>query len=386
MTTRRRRRRRIAALIVIFGAYGLWLGVNVARFSPPLTVSPAVERAGGGGPPYEVVGVYHVHTRFSDGHGTPEEIAAAAAGAKLDFVILTDHGNPNRASLASQGRKEGVLMLAGSELSVSRGHLVALDFAAPDRPFPQNAERAILAVAAEGGFSIIAHPYSKTSWTWGEEAGFSGIELADGDSMAKRNWLRVLPYLPALAFRPALPLLKALSRPVKPLEKWDSLAAERPVYGYFSADAHLLYSVVFSGFRLHVLLDEPLDQDFERAKTQLLDALREGRFYSAVEGAAPAGGFRFWAETEGTRSPMGRSMRWEGASRVRFEIRAPFAFPVETCLLRNGVLVGRSQDKEISYATDKPGVYRVEVYLKVRSPLAADFPWIVSNPIFLKRS
>jgi PHP domain len=383
MTTRTRSRRLGAGLIILFAAYVVWLGVAIVRFSPP----PAVSRAGrAGGPPYEIVGVYHVHSKFSDGHAAPEEIAAAAAGRKLDFIILTDHGNPNRRSLESQGRKDGVLILAGSELSVSRGHLVALDFAPPERPFPQTAERAAFEVAAQGGFTIVAHPYSKTSWTWGEGTDFSGIELVDADSMVKRNWFRWLPYLPALPLMPSLPLVKALSRPVKPLEKWDSLAAGQAVYGYFSADAHLLYSVIFGCFRMHVLLEEPLAQDFERAKAQVFGALRGGRFYNAVDGAAPAGGFEFSAETGGARFPMGSSVPWDGASAVRLDIRVPFTFPVETCLIRNGELIGRAREAELSYATDKPGVYRVEVYLRTRSPLAADFPWIVSNPIFLKRS
>ena len=384
MTARARGRRIAAALIIIVTAYVVWLGVNIVRFNPPRAVSPTAARAGG--PPYEVVGVYHVHTKFSDGRATPEEITAVAAGRKLDFVILTDHGNPNQRSLGSQGWKEGVLMLAGSELSVSRGHLVALDFATPERPFPQNAELAVQEVAAGGGFSVVAHPYSKTSWTWGEEAGFSGIEIADSDSMVKRNYLRFLPYLPALAFKPVLPLLEALSRPVETLRKWDSLAAQQPVFGYFSSDAHFFYSAVFGCFRLHALLEEPLAQDFERARGQVFGALRRGRFYSAVDGAAPAGGFEFWAEAGGERFPMGSRIRWDGASTVTLDVRAPFTFDVETRLVRDGEVVERARRAELSYAADKPGVYRVEVYLRRRSPLAADFPWIVSNPIFLKRS
>ena len=384
MTDRRRGRRLLAALILIVAAYCVWLGVTIVRFRPPRAASPAAGRAAG--PPYEAVGVYHVHTKFSDGRATPDKIAAAAAGRQLDFVILTDHGNPNLESLAGQGWKRSVLMLAGSELSVSRGHLAALDFALPERPFPQNAGRAIHDVAAAGGFTVIAHPYSKTSWTWGEEAGFSGIEIVDSDSMVKRNYLRVLPYLPASIFRPELPVIRTLSRPVETLRKWDSLAAEQPVYGYFSVDAHMFYSAVFGCFRLHALLEEPLARDFGRARAQVFGALRAGRFYNAVEGAAPAGGFDFRAEAGGCQYPMGSRVEWDGPAAVKLEVRAPFAFAVETRLIRDGEVIGRGEGAELSYGTDRPGAYRVEVYLKGRSPLAADFPWIVSNPIFIRRS
>jgi hypothetical protein len=381
MTVRARSKRLLAVLIVLGVAYVLWLGFNVVRFRPLRAPLQSVE-----GPPYEAEGVYHVHTKFSDGRATPEKIAAVAARHSLDFVILTDHGSPNLRSLESQGRKDGVLVLAGSELSVSRGHLVALDFVPPRGHFSQNADLAVREIAADNGFSVIAHPYSKIPWTWGTEVGFSGIELADSDSMVKKNYSRFLPFLPAFIVKPELVMLKALSRPVETLRKWDSLAARHPVYGYFSADAHMFYSAVFGCFRLHVLFEEPLAPEFERARAQVFGALRGGRFYDAVDGAAEARGFRYWAEVRGAMHPMGSTVAWDGGEPVRLSVRAPFPFAVETLLVRDGEVVVRAEGAELSYAPDRAGVYRVEVYLKGRSPLASDFPWIVSNPIFIKRS
>ena len=40
-----------------------------------------------------VYGAYHIHTLLSDGSGSVEEVAEAAARAGLSFVIITDHGN-----------------------------------------------------------------------------------------------------------------------------------------------------------------------------------------------------------------------------------------------------------------------------------------------------
>jgi hypothetical protein len=40
---------------------------------------------------YEYAGNLHMHTPFSDGMGTYDEIASAALRAGLDFVIVTDH-------------------------------------------------------------------------------------------------------------------------------------------------------------------------------------------------------------------------------------------------------------------------------------------------------
>src|SRR4030042_1641829 len=209
----------------------------------------------------------------------------------LDFISLTDHGNPNRASLASQGWKEDLLVLAGSELSVSRGHLVALGFRPPDGMFAQNAEAAAQEVAAAGGFTIIAHPFSKTRWSWGPFAGYSGIEVVNSDSMLKENFFRTLPYLPTLLLSPRIFLLKTLVRPSQSLRKWDELCATQAVSGYFSTDAHLAYRMLFSCFRLHVLLEEPLAAKFEEARAQVFNSLRGGAFYCAVDSARPASGF-----------------------------------------------------------------------------------------------
>ena len=42
-------------------------------------------------------GAFHIHSVRSDGSGTVDEIATAAARAGLQFIILTDHGDGTRA-------------------------------------------------------------------------------------------------------------------------------------------------------------------------------------------------------------------------------------------------------------------------------------------------
>jgi len=313
-------------------------------------------------------------------------VAAAASRQGLDFLILTDHGNPNRASLAGQGWKGNVLVLAGSELSVSRGHLVALDFKTPERDFARNAEEAVLEVVAAGGFTVIAHPFSKTRWSWGGSAVFDGIEVVTADSMVRKNILHAIPYLPALIFRPRIFLLKALDRPAQSLKKWDQLGATRAVYGYFSTDAHLAYKALFSYFGVHALLESPLARDFEQAKSQVFSALRRGSFYCAVDAARPAGGLSFWAEFRGGRFPMGSTISQDPSSRVEFRSEAPFPFPVQTRLLRNGEVVQSAEGTKIAFLSEKPGVYRLEIYLQGGSFLARDFPWIISNPIYIREA
>lgn len=378
----------LTPIILLVVAYSLWIGYHLFRFRTYGIASAAMEKQAAAATPWtEIEGVYHIHSTFSDGRKSPDKIARIASEAALDFIILTDHGSPNYRCLASAGWKDGVLVLAGSELSVSRGHLVALGFQPParSRPFAQNTELAAREVESLGGFTVIAHPFSKVRWSWGEFIEYSGIELIDTDTSVKKGFLRSVPYLPALLFKPGLYMLKALDSPARTFRKWDELAAVWPIYGYFSADAHLLYRSIFSLFRLHVLLSAPLPEaDFEEAKTAVLTALREGRFYNAVEAAGRARGFGFWAEKDGRIYPMGSRVPPEDFP-VTLVIRSPFPFAKETRLIYNGKVVHKSGEDEVSFVAEKPGVYRPEVYLRARTPLPKEIPWIVANPIFLRK-
>jgi hypothetical protein len=374
------KKRLFIVLAILLGFYILWFSIVLLR-----------HRAGGrisaekGLLAREIQGVYHIHTTFSDGSRPLDEVAAAASALGLDFIILADHGSPNRASLASQGRRGDLLVLAGSELSVSRGHLVALDFRPPDGTFSQNAEEAAREVASAGGFTVIAHPYSKTKWSWGEYAGYAGIEVINSDAMLRQNIFRAIPYLPALLLSPRLFLLKTLERPSQELRKWDEMGLTETVYGYCSTDAHLFYRLLFSTFRLHVLLAKPLAAQFEEAGAQVFNSLRRGAFYCAVDCARPASGFTFWLESREEHFPMGSVVPLDSSSRMELRAKAAFPFAVETHLLRNGEVVLRSEGTDISFPSDIPGVYRIEIYLREGSPLARDFPWIISNPIYVRK-
>jgi len=362
-------------IFVVFLIYSVWLGIGILSYkqhdSTPIQDSF-----------HEVQGVYHIHTTHSDGAKTPDEIAKIASSASIDFIILTDHGNPNFESLSEDGWKEGVLVLAGSELSTSRGHLVALDFDLPNSDFFQDADRAAYQVQRLNGFSIIAHPYSKTLWTWGESLYSSGIEIINADSMLKNRIWRWLPYTPGLILRPQYFLLKILNVPQKNLFKWDALSQNHQIYGYFSTDAHLLYKPLMFFLKLHLLLDGPLSSEFEAAKKQVFDALKKGQFYSAIDAAARAEGFRFWCTAPESTVPMGGSGILENPATLH--VHLPQSISKETNIIFNGQSILQSPDDTIEFRVEEPGVYRVEVYLKERSPLNKKIPWILSNPIYLK--
>jgi len=371
------KKRILILFLAIVSLYLLWTVYELAAFR---MYGPKDGRDD----PLEIRGVYHVHTTLSDGRADPEKVIRKASRASLDFLILTDHGDPNRESMDLAGWRQGVLVLAGSELSVSRGHLVALGFRMPKASFSQNSDLAAFQIQALDGFSVIAHPYSKVSWSWGGDAAHQGMEIINANTMWKNHPGRLLPYSIALVLRPTYALIKMLDRPEKNLEKWDSLNQEAPIFGYYSVDAHLLYRPLFSFLNLHVLLRKPLSRDFDEASRQVFTALRKGRFYNAVEAAARAGGFRFLARRQGKQWAMGEVIR--GISPVTLEIRAEFPYSFEVHLLHNGRDILVTSEKHITLEVRTPGSYRVEVYLREKTPLREDIPWILSNPITLKEA
>lgn len=112
----------------------------------------------------DVRGAMELHSRHShDGTMAISAIAKLAQAANLDFIIVTDHNHLNG---KSEERRQGrPMVLVGSELSTTGGHLLALFIEKPvtnDQPVEQMIE----AIHAQGGLAIVSDPASKKKpWT-----------------------------------------------------------------------------------------------------------------------------------------------------------------------------------------------------------------------------
>lgn len=373
-----KKKRAFYLAFIFFFFYIIYL-FHVSTRLPPLRERVPSEQR-------EIVGVYHVHTRFSDGRGQVKDVVKAAAQLHLDFIILTDHGRPNYACLASEGWQEGILVLAGSELSTSRGHLVALAMPKSIAPIPRMAEEAARFIRQKGGMTIIAHPYSKTSWSWGKENDiYSGLELIDADTMLKKKWFSTLPFFPLLFFNPRAFVLKMIEPFPSPFRQWDLLnRTNPPIYGFFSCDAHAMYKTLFRLFCLRLPLEKRLPPEFQAARELVFKALQSGNFYNAIEAAQPAVGFRFWAELGDQHFPMGSVINSSEKEKLKLRVRRPAFVAAEICLLHNGQKILTTSNPELTYQPLQSGVYRVEVYLREKFILPENIPWIVSNPLFIR--
>ncbi len=333
-------------------------------------------------------GAFHVHTDRSDGSGTPDEVAAAAARAGLNFIVLTDHGDGTRQPDPPQYRS-GVLVIDGVELSTQGGHYIAVGMAQAPYPLRGQARDVVEDVRRLGGFGVVAHPDSaKPELRWSAwNVPFDGIEWLNADT-EWRDESRV-QFARALAryfFRPAETLASLLDRPDRTLERWDTLTKTRPVVALAGADAHARagwmedepngyrrgwflrvpsYDASFRAFGIRVAVEQPLGKDAAADAQAVLSALRTGRVYSAIDALATPPVLEFTLKDSlfvaRTNAPGGGTI----------------------VLRRDGRIVSQQSVPELTFdSKGEQGSYRVEVHLS-NAPGDPPVPWIVSNPIYV---
>jgi hypothetical protein len=351
-------------------------------------------------------GAYHVHTTRSDGSGTPNEVAAAAARAGLQFVVLTDHGDGTREPLAPAYRS-GVLVIDGVEISTNAGHYVALDL--PRAPYPLAGDARDVAedVRRLGGLGILAHPDStRPSLAWHDwDTRGDGLEILNADSAWRDESVpSLLRLLPAYPWRPSAVLSTTLSYPAALLGRLDAPVARSPRLGLVAVDAHASiglrpreeplyasstiarvpsYVASFGTFGLALSWDEatgPTGIPQQDART-VLDALRAGQVHNVVYALAAAAPLTFTAIRDDVPSGPGTRLS-HGPVRLAVEHIAVEGSVLR--LLRNGE-VWREQPGDHPLVVDldqtvAPAVYRAEVWLPRRWRQPA-VPWMVSQAI-----
>jgi hypothetical protein len=358
-----------------------------------------------------IPGILHVHSTRSDGRGTVDDIARAAAAAGLRFVVLTDHGDGARAPDPPSYRN-GVLCLDAVEISTTGGHYIALDL--PKAPYPLGGEARDVAddVKRLGGFGIVAHPDSpKLELRWREwSAPFDAIEFVNLDTIWRQQMgpamqgrvsrpshlllLRLLSY----PFRPA-ESMASLIQPTQILDQWAEQARRRRVALVAGADAHAQvgwklsdpvesrlavsfpsYESSFRTLSVHVRPERPLTGNAVPDAALLIQAIRSGHLYIAVDGVATPPAFEFSATNalgtarEGDRLPPG------GPVTLRVRSNAPPAFSI-TVWDGATLLAGNHHEQDFStIAPGVTGIYRVEI----RSTEQPGVPWIIGNPIYVR--
>ena len=347
----------------------------------------------------------HLHTKRSDGSGSPEEVAAAAARAGLNFIILTDHGDATRAPDPPQYRS-GVLCIDAVEITTDQGHYVALGLPQAPYPLAGDPRDVVEDVARLGGFGIVAHPdSSKAGLRWHEwTAPVEGLEWLNADSEWRdESRQRLARAVATYPLRPVETIGSLFDRPDATLRQWDLLTQQRRVIGVAGTDAHARlgsqnddtfgyggnwflrlpsYEASLRTFALRVELDGPFSGNGPADAAQLLRAIRGGHLFTAIDAVASPAAFEFSARTGSSVAEQGDLIGPDRSTTFTARVNANTGGVI--VLRKDGRILTQHPVPELTFdAPPGPGVYRVEVYLS-NSPGRPPVPWIVSNPIYVE--
>jgi hypothetical protein len=327
----------------------------------------------------EYKGVIHVHS-FLGGHssGTFSDIIAAAKANELNFVIMTEHTEPDfdTAAMTLKGVHGDVLFINGNETAAPNGDRL---------------------LALPEGVSIVAYPEEFKNW---ETPGLAGVEVYNVYSNTRKaNPFKA--FFDVLWSHRAYPdLLFALyfERPNESLKKWDQALARAKLSATAGNDAHANigvclrdgtgktlagiqldpYATSFRLVRLHVLTDATKTLD----AAQLLSAIKSGHCFIGFDLFGDTSGFQFEAVSAG-QSVVQAGDEIPFQNDLRLRIHTPVASRL--VLLKDGsVILNESGISAKEFAVTERGVYRVEVYLPQIEAIIGEKPWIISNPIYVR--
>lgn len=346
---------------------------------------------------HDLACVVHLHSTYSDGTGTVQEIARAGRRSGADVVLLTDHDTLEAKRRGEEGWYGPVLLLVGEEVSPRGGnHYLAFGLDEHVRHRGRSPAEICEAVRDAGGFGFAAHPWSQGSERFQRARGMPFGDLACPALHGVELWSFATDTGESLGSIPqALRFLAMPGRvlrhpPQRNLNGWDELCRERRTVAIGGLDAHqfgkrvgrfvplrlMSYRRSFRQIRTHVLAKEPPSGELDHDREQVYDALRAGRCYIAVDAVAPARGFSFHAEGASGRLEMGAE-----APAGEWTLRAALPSPGRLRLLRDGEELASERGSTLEHLVEAPGVYRVEAYREARG---AERTWVISNPVYLR--
>ncbi|MGH9322287.1 MAG: PHP domain-containing protein [Vicinamibacteria bacterium] len=355
----RRRKLFLAVFAIAFGSL-LLRGLALYRYEPKTSDA-------------YLWGAFHVHSTFSDGLSPIEEIARAAREARVDFVMLSDHGPPHAEATTLEKTLEGVRFIGGSEVALPDGHLIVSDIdELPLYTLPPYPPEAVADVARWGGMSIVTYPEDPVyGWGyWNEGFVPDGIEILNVTSYFRAGspW-RKLSWALFSLFNPRY-YISGFEAPTFALEKWDRLLERGEVHGFYANNAHGGFpltekrTIAVPSYRTALgYVGLGVDRRHREAPEE---AIRRGEFFSLVRAAGEPERFEF--------------LEKGGSLDVRLEGAPPGA---RIDVKRNGEVMASTKSGELRFETSEAGAYRAEVYLEHHPLLGSDVPWILSNAIFL---
>ena len=349
----------------------------------------------------ERIGIIHIHTKASDGSGTVAEIVDAAQQANLSFIAITDHNVAmSDGDLAAD--PPDLPIIPGEELTTSQGHFLALGLP-PSwvRPATKDDHELLAAARSAGAFRVLAHPFHPhTPWTDWNTTDFDGMEIWNEDvAWRQPNFIQLASSFLLYTVNKQLAMIRLVRTPEETFAKWDEVLQQRPVVGICAADTHARirlgsghdfrfpsYEPSFELAREHVLLPQSAGGgDPSRAGSgEILDALRQGHSFCALDSLYPASGFSFRASSGSVSGGPGEMIHWTGPGHAQVSVPSGASLPLIR-VFRDGREFVEAQTWTVDVPITAPGRYRAEVFL--RQPGVGGFRqwalWAFTNPVYI---
>jgi hypothetical protein len=393
----------LLVLLVISQVPFAFRGYQLSKLRSGIAQLNAGRRTNSGSRYIDLKGVIHVHSDLG-GHstGTLPAIVRAAKANGLDFAIMTEHPSSevDTAEQTLGGLHNGVIFLAGNEVTASNGDRFLITRATERKQLPSNesSQQIVDSARATGDLTFAAYPAEVKDWNVRD---LNGIEVYNlyTNSKKVRPLLMVFDGIWSYWGYADLLFARIYQRPSAELALYDHAieSQHRPLVAIAGNDAHQNvgfglsdatgkqiafvqldpYERSFATVRNHALIDSngPLTPE------SLLSALRKGHCYISFDIFCDASGFLFTAESGDQQALMGDEVQFSPALKLNVEV------PVQArvTLYRDGKPIEtRDNAAKASFSVGEPGAYRVEVYLPQLGSLVADKPWILSNPIYVR--
>jgi len=345
---------------------------------------------------FDHTGVIHFHSSHSfDGRVTVPEIINEAVRNGLDFLMLTDHST--LAAKDREGWHGTVLLIVGHEISPRFNHYLAFNVEDPfiveeDEEVPPQAY--IDYVNDKGGFGFIAHPDHEGTemfhvkhfpWIDWSVTGIGGMGIWD----FMTDWQSTLTSYPRALFSFLFPAHVLKGPKETTLRRWDAMTRTGKVPGIGELDNHetlfpiaglhlkaLSFRRAFKLIHTHIVTESPLTGDSATDVDLLLQALKGGRAYIAMEYFRSAKGFSFTITDGKQVATMGDDFRMQGETLLR--VTVPVRGNIR--IIRDGILIHAGTGTDLTMPLRDRGTYRVEVYLRT---FLGTRPWIFSNPVYV---
>lgn len=360
-------------------------------------------------------GVFSVHTdRSHDARGTRGDVAAAAAAAGLDFVVIGDHPPDDRKpgwAFWDPVVLGGVFIEGGQELrSPEAGKILAVGVDTTYKRWEGDYLSFTEMLAREEATAFVVHgrgPRDSERWVNPDAQGVQGWEVLDISEFAGHRirgpWglYHLLTLVGGTPFGLGDEALLHLMREgfeTPTVAAYDSLRNAGPLTATAGLNVHpkvdvgpfLIpgYGSFFRTFVSHVGLTGAPPEDPVRISAALMNGVRSGNVFISAGGAEAARGFRVGVVDGSGRKVAG--MGGEAPFRTGLLLRAGFETAPDRKILyrvvKDGVALALVLGPDLEMSIPGPGLYRVEVY-SYSARLGGSFlrlrPWIFGNPVGL---